>query len=74
MLYFLAGDCLLQSADSGPDRAVSSVSEVAKKMGMSHEECDATETDADGAELENCQDTIKGSIDEPGQQYVLDRM
>ena len=34
-------------------------------MGMSHEECDATKTDADGAKLESCQDTINGSIDEP---------
>ncbi len=41
-----------------PDMAMSFVSEVAKKMGMSHKECDASETDADGAKLENGQDTM----------------
>ncbi|DBB04815.1 TPA: hypothetical protein ACH3X3_010105 [Trebouxia sp. C0006] len=41
-----------------PDMAMSFVSEVAKKMGMSHKECDAAETDADGAKLENGQDTM----------------
>jgi len=41
-----------------PDMAMSFVSEVAKKMGMSHKECDAVETDADGAKLENGQDTM----------------
>ncbi|KAA6422240.1 MAG: hypothetical protein FRX49_07710 [Trebouxia sp. A1-2] len=41
-----------------PDMAMTFVTEVAKKMGMSHKECDAPETDVDGAKLENSQDTM----------------
>ncbi len=41
-----------------PDMAMSFVSEVAKKMGMSHKECDASETDADRTKMENGQDTM----------------
>ena len=38
--------------------AMSFVSEVAKKMGMSHKDCDPAETDANMAKLENSQDTM----------------
>jgi len=55
-----------------PDMAMSFVSEVVKKMGMSHKECDAAETGADRAKLGNGQDTMPEYMVASPENFEMD--